>query len=293
MQPETEWTVGSLLDWTAQYFVKKGCDSPRLDAEVLLAHALKLKRIDLYARYNETIEEDAKAKFRDLVRRRAEGCPVAYLVASKEFYSLPFLVNQDVLIPRPDTECLVDVALRIAKKENWKTILDLGTGSGCIAIALAKSLPQVKIVAVDISPKALAVASKNAITNKVADRVSFILGDLFAPLEKGLAFDAIVSNPPYIPDSDIKDLDKDVKDYEPRLALSGGTDGFSVFDRILAEVGLFLVPGGHLFIEIGAPQEEPSRARFQAYPQFQLYPTILDGGRNPRVLHGTKIVPTP
>ena len=111
-----------MLDWTAQHFVKKGCDSPRLDAEVLLAHALKLKRIDLYARYNEAIEEDAKAKFRDLVRRRAEGCPVAYLVASKEFYSLPFFVNQDVLIPRPDTECLVDVALRIAKKENWKTI---------------------------------------------------------------------------------------------------------------------------------------------------------------------------
>jgi release factor glutamine methyltransferase len=288
MQPETEWTVGSLLDWTAQYFVKKGCDSPRLDAEVLLAHALKLKRIDLYARYNEAIEEDAKAKFRDLVRRRAEGCPVAYLVASKEFYSLPFFVNQDVLIPRPDTECLVDVALRIAKKENWKTILDLGTGSGCIAIALAKSLPQVKIVAVDISSKALAVASKNAITNKVADRVSFVLGDLFAPLEKGLAFDAIVSNPPYIPDSDIKDLDKDVKDYEPRLALSGGTDGFSIFDQILPGAGIRLNPGGHLFIEIGAPQEESSRAKFKAYPQFQLHPTILDGGRNPRVLHATK-----
>lgn len=293
MQPETEWTVGSLLDWTAQYFVKKGCDSPRLDAEVLLAHALKLKRIDLYARYNEAIEEGAKAKFRDLVRRRAEGCPVAYLVASKEFYSLPFFVNQDVLIPRPDTECLVDVALRIAKKENWRTILDLGTGSGCIAIALAKSLPQVKIVAVDISPKALAVASKNAITNKVADRVSFVLGDLFAPLEKGLVFDAIVSNPPYIPDSDIKDLDKDVKDYEPRLALSGGTDGFSIFDQILPGAGLRLNQGGHLFIEIGAPQEEPSRARFQSYPQFQLHPTILDGGRNPRVLHATQIRPMP
>lgn len=293
MQPETEWTVGALLDWTAQHFVKKGCDSPRLDAEVLLAHALKLKRIDLYARYNEAIEEDAKAKFRDLVRRRAEGCPVAYLVASKEFYSLPFFVNQDVLIPRPDTECLVDVALRIAKKENWKTILDLGTGSGCIAIALAKSLPQVKIVAVDISPKALAVASKNAITNKVADRVSFVFGDLFTPLEKGQIFDAIVSNPPYIPDADIKDLDKDVKDYEPRLALSGGTDGFSIFGQILPGAGLRLNPGGHLFIEIGAPQEEPSRARFKAYPQFQLHPTILDGGRNPRVLHATKIVPTP
>ena len=287
MQPETEWTVGALLDWTAQHFVKKGCDSPRLDAEVLLAHALKLKRIDLYARYNEIIQEEAKAKFRDLVRRRAEGCPVAYLVASKEFYSLPFFVNQDVLIPRPDTECLVDAALRIAKKENWKTILDLGTGSGCIAIALAKSLPQVKIVAVDISPKALAVASKNAIANKVADRISFVEGDLFTPLEKGLAFDAIVSNPPYIPDSDIKDLDKDVKDYEPRLALSGGGDGFSVFDRILVGAGSRLNAGGHLFIEIGSPQEESSRARFKAYSGFQLHPTILDGGRNPRVLHAT------
>jgi len=293
MQPETDWTVGALLDWTAQYFIKKGCDSPRLDAEVLLAHALKLKRIDLYARYNEDIQEEAKAKFRDLVRRRAEGCPVAYLVANKEFYSLPFFVNQDVLIPRPDTECLVDVALRVGKKENWKLILDLGTGSGCIAIALAKSLPQVKVIAVDISAKALEVAAKNAIVNKVADRVNFVHGDLFAPLEKGLAFDAIVTNPPYIPDNDIKDLDKDVKDYEPRLALSGGADGFSVFDRILADAGSSLKIGGHLFIEIGSPQEEPSRARFNSYSGFQLYPTILDGGRNPRVLHATKIKPLP
>ena len=293
MQPETEWTVGALLDWTAQHFVKKGCDSPRLDAEVLLAHALKLKRIDLYARYNEEIQEESKAKFRDLVRRRADGCPVAYLVANKEFYSLPFIVNQDVLIPRPDTECLVDVALRIGKKESWKLILDLGTGSGCIAIALAKSLPQVKVVAVDISAKALEIAAKNAVGNKVADRVSFVHGDLFAPLEKGLTFDAIVTNPPYIPDNDIKDLDKDVKDYEPRLALSGGLDGFSVFDRILADAGSRLNIGGHLFIEIGSPQEEPSRSRFQAYPGFQLHPTILDGGRNPRVLHATKIGPMP
>lgn len=293
MQPETDWTVGALLDWTAQYFIKKGCDSPRLDAEVLLAHALKLKRIDLYARYNEDIQEEAKAKFRDLVRRRAEGCPVAYLVANKEFYSLPFFVNQDVLIPRPDTECLVDVALRVGKKENWKLILDLGTGSGCISIALAKSLPQVKVIAVDISAKALEVASKNGIANKVADRLSFVQGDLFAPLEKGLVFDAIVTNPPYIPDNDIKDLDKDVKDYEPRLALSGGADGFSIFDRILFDAGSRLNLGGHLFIEIGSPQEEPSRTRFNSFSEFQLNPTILDGGRNPRVLHAIKIKPTP
>ena len=289
MQPETEWTVGTLLDWTAQHFVKKGCDSPRLDAEVLLAHALRLKRIDLYARYNEVIQEEERAIFRDLVRRRGDGCPVAYLVASKEFYSLPFFVNQDVLIPRPDTECLVDVALRIGKKENWKTILDLGTGSGCIAIALAKSLPQVKVVALDISAKALEIASRNAIANKVADRVSFVQGDLFAPLEKGLMFDAIVSNPPYIPDRDINELDKDVRDYEPRLALSGGGDGFSVFDRILSGAGVKLGAGGHLFIEIGSPQEETSRVRFKSCSEFLLHPTILDGGRNPRVLHATKI----
>ena len=289
MQSETEWTVGALLDWTAQHFVKKGCDSPRLDAEVLLAHALRLKRIDLYARYNEVIQEEARAIFRDLVRRRGDGCPVAYLVASKEFYSLPFFVNQDVLIPRPDTECLVDVALRIGKKENWKTILDLGTGSGCIAIALAKSLPQVKVVALDISAKALEIASRNAIANKVADRVSFVQGDLFAPLEKGLMFDAIVSNPPYIPDRDINELDKDVRDYEPRLALSGGGDGFSVFDGILSGAGAKLGAGGHLFIEIGSPQEETSRVRFKSCSEFLLHPTILDGGRNPRVLHATKI----
>lgn len=287
MQNEKDWTVGALLDWTTQYFVKKDCHSPRLDAEVLLAHSLNLKRIDLYARFNEEVEEGPRGKFRELVKRRAEGCPVAYLVGGREFYSLPFFVNQDVLIPRPDTECLVDLALRIGKKENWKTILDIGTGSGCIAIALAKSLPQVQVVAVDISAGALKVASQNADTNNVANRVSFKLGDLFETLDKSLKYDAIVSNPPYIPESDIQNLEKDVRDYEPRLALSGGVDGFSVFDRILENASAFLLPKGHLFIEIGSAQEEHSRRRFEAYPNFSLHPTTLDGGRNPRVLHAT------
>ena len=287
MQNEKDWTVGALLDWTTQYFVKKDCHSPRLDAEVLLAHSLNLKRIDLYARFNEEVEEGPRGKFRELVKRRAEGCPVAYLVGGREFYSLPFFVNQDVLIPRPDTECLVDLALRIGKKENWKTILDIGTGSGCIAIALAKSLPQVQVVAVDISAGALKVASRNADTNNVANRVSFKLGDLFETLDKSLKYDAIVSNPPYIPESDIQNLEKDVKDYEPRLALSGGVDGFSVFDRILENASAFLLPKGHLFIEIGSAQEEHSRRSFEAYSYFSLHPTTLDGGRNPRVLHAT------
>ncbi len=289
MPPEPDWNVGTLLDWTVGYFNRKGCDSPRLDAEVLLAHSLKLKRIDLYARYNEVIGEAPKSAFRELVKKRAEGCPVAYLVGYKEFYGIRFLVNSNVLIPRPDTECLVDAALRIAKKENWKTILDIGTGSGCIAIVLAKLLPEVKVIAVDICSKALKVAEENARANKVSDRVHFLQSNLFASLQPNMVFNAIVSNPPYIPEPEIQKLEKDVKDFEPHLALGGGPDGFMVLDKIIEKAASVLNATGHLLLEIGSPQEQPSRERFQGHKEFQLNPTILDGARNPRVLHAFRV----
>src|SRR5579875_1165652 len=168
---EQPWTIGRLLDWTTQFFRQKGFESPRLDAEVLLAHALGCKRIDLYIRHTEEATEQSRQRFRELVRQRIEGCPVAYLVGRKEFFSLEFEVHRAVLIPRPDSECLVDECLRLAKELAEPAILDMGTGSGCLAVAVAKHHPTAQLTAVDISAEALAVASRNAAKHGVAERI--------------------------------------------------------------------------------------------------------------------------
>src|SRR6266851_2143776 len=178
---EQPWTIGRLLDWTAGFLAQKGSESPRLDAEVLLADVLNCERIALYTRYDEEAGEDSRQRYRDLVRRRIEGCPVAYLVGRKEFFSLRFTVNHSVLIPRPDTECAVIECLRLAKSIAEPTILDVGTGSGAIAVALAKQHKGARVTATDISPEALAVAQGNADRHGVAERIRFVQGDLLAP----------------------------------------------------------------------------------------------------------------
>src|SRR5438477_12572710 len=179
---ERSWTVGSLLDWTAGFLAKKGSEFPRLDAEVLLAHALGWKRIDLYARYEEAASEALRDRYRELVRKRIEGCPVAYLVGRKEFFSMELEVGPDVLIPRPDSELAVTECLRLAKGMAGPRVLDLGTGSGNLAVAVAKHHKGARVTAVDLSPKALAVAERNAVKQGVADRIRFLGGNLFAPL---------------------------------------------------------------------------------------------------------------
>lgn len=284
MSSEQSWTIGRLLDWTMRYLKEKGSESPRLDAEVLLAHALGCKRIDLYARHDEEATEQGRQKFRELVRQRVEGCPVAYLVGRKEFFSLEFEVNRAVLIPRPDTECVVDECLRLAKPMTEPAILDIGTGSGCLAVAVAKHHKTARVTAVDISPEALAVASANAAKHGVAERIRFLLGDLFAPLVPDGQFDFILSNPPYIPHEDIARLAAGVRDYEPHRALDGGADGFAVFDRLVAEAPAHLKPGGYLLVEIGSPQEAPARERIGRIAGYELGKTILDGSGHPRVL---------
>jgi release factor glutamine methyltransferase len=230
---ETTWTIGRLLDWTVRYLADKGSESPRLDAEVLLAHALNAKRIELYTRHTEPAEEDVRARFKDLIRRRVEGCPVAYLVGRKEFFSLSFEVNPSVLIPRPDTECLVVECLRLAKEMPQPRLLDLGTGSGNIAVSIAHQHKGAQVTAVDKSPEALAVATRNAAHGGVAQRVRFLLGDLFEPIPPGERFDFILSNPPYIPQEELSRLPAGVRDYEPHAALDGGPGGFDVFDRLV------------------------------------------------------------
>lgn len=278
------WTFGRLLDWTAQYLAEKGSEFPRLDAEVLLAHAQGCPRIQLYTRFEETPRDEVRGKFKELVRRRVEGCPVAYLVGQKEFFSLVFEVSPAVLIPRPDTEILALETLRLAKALPEATALDLGTGSGAIAVALAKNHAGLRVTAVDLSAEALAVAARNAKKHGVAERVVFLQGDLFAPLPAGARFDFIVSNPPYIPTSALPLLPPGVRDFEPKAALDGGPSGYQVIERLIAGAPAFLKPKGHLLLEIGIDQEQPVRERLARSGYYAEPATLADYAGHPRVL---------
>jgi release factor glutamine methyltransferase len=286
---DAPWTVGRLLDWTAGYLADKGMESPRLEAQVLLAHALGCKRIDLYVRHDQATTDEVRTRFKGLIQERIKGCPVAYLVGVKEFYSLEFFVDGGVLIPRPATETLVGAVLELLRTVVNPRVLDVGTGSGCLPIATAKYHPTARFTAVDISPRALGVAERNAGKHEVAGRIRFLEGDLFAPLSAEDVFDLILSNPPYIRTDDLKDLAPDVRDFEPRLALDGGPDGFAVFDRLLAGAYDHLAPGGHLLVEIGAAQEADARARVQAHGGYELGPTLVDADGHPRVLRARRI----
>ena len=287
MSTEQSWTLGQLLDWTAKHLAQKQIEAPRLDAEVLLAHAVGCKRIDLYGlRFAEDATAEVRQKYRDLIKRRLEGCPVAYLVGKKEFYGLEFTVGPAVLIPRPDTEVLVAEALAEAKKKPDARILDVGAGSGCVPIVLAKKLPKADVTAIDLSPEALAVASQNAA--KHGATVRFLEGDLFAPLATDETFDVITSNPPYIAAEDMPKLPIGVRQYEPKLALDGGPGGFVVFDRLIDAARPRLRPGGTLLLEIGSPQEAPARQRLAAFAEYELGPTVFDHSGHPRVLRARR-----
>jgi release factor glutamine methyltransferase len=281
---EQPWSIARLLEWTTRYLTAKDIENPRLDAEVLLSHALGCKRIELYTRHDDEPPEETRAKFKELVQQRVKGCPVAYLVGRKEFFSLELEVNRDVLIPRPDTESVVGECLRLAKEISAPQVLDVGTGSGCLAVAVAKYHKTAYVTAVDVSAAALAVAARNAVKHGVAERIRFLEGDLFAPIPAGERFDLILSNPPYIPHDDIAGLAVGVREYEPHLALDGGVDGYAVFDRLIAGAPERLKPGGYLIVEIGAPQEEAARRRIEAIGVYELGKTILDGSGHPRVL---------
>jgi release factor glutamine methyltransferase len=284
---DRQWTVKELLNWTAGFLKQKASESPRVDAEVLLAHALGWQRIELYTRWDELPPDEVRQAFRDLIRRRVEGCPVAYLVGRKEFFSLEFEVSPAVLIPRPDTEEVVVECLRLAREMSAPRVLDVGTGSGCIAVAVAHQHEGAEVTAIDLSPEALAVAAANASRHGVAGRVRFLEGDVFGPLMAGETFDFILSNPPYIPRAEVARLPVGVRDYEPQIALEGGEDGFAVFDRLAAEAPRYLAPGGHLILEIASPLEAPSRQRLEALG-YEVAPTLRDGAGHPRVLRATR-----
>ncbi|MCE9526703.1 MAG: peptide chain release factor N(5)-glutamine methyltransferase [Planctomycetales bacterium] len=251
-QPET-WTVGRLLAWTADYLKKSGSPSARLDAEVLLSAARKCERIALYTAFEEIVLDDVRSTFRDLVKRRAGGTPVAYLVGKKEFYSLSFLVTPDVLIPRPETEHLVVAAvdlLAALPAGSHPLVADVGTGSGAIAVCLAKHTAHAKIVATDISPAALAVARQNAASHGVSERIDFLETDMLekAPAER--KFDLVVSNPPYIGLNEEATLAPQVRDHEPRVALFAGPDGTEIIARLIPQAAARLKAGGYLLMEV-------------------------------------------
>lgn len=277
--PQTEtWTVGRLLEWTSGYLKERGAESPRLDAEVLLAEARQCRRIDLYTTFDEIPAEEVRTAFRELVRRRAEGTPVAYLVGRREFYSLPFRVTPDVLIPRPETEFLVVALLDLAKSAGNETcrICDVGTGSGIIAICAAVHLPKCQVTAIDISPAAIDVATENARTHGVDQRIEFVSGDLLADLPADREFDIVASNPPYVSTSELEQLASDVADHEPHLALAAGPRGTDVIERLIPQAAERLRPGGHLLLEISPMIETAVRDLVTADGRFELRATIKD-----------------
>jgi release factor glutamine methyltransferase len=283
------WTARRLLEWTAEHFTKSGIESPRLDAEVLLGHALQQDRMWLYMHHDEPVAADALAIFRELVNKRADRIPVAYLTGAREFYALPFRVTPDVLIPRPDTEDLVKAALSrfVAPADGAPLqVLDIGTGSGAIAISFAKEwAPRpIEITAIDISREALAVARENAADLEVEESISFCEGDVFDRIPGGAQFHAVVSNPPYIPSGDLDDLQAEVARHEPRLALDGGADGLDIIRRLVAQAPTFIEPCGFLALEVGIDQAQDVASLINDTGVFGAVEVLRDLGDVERVV---------
>ncbi len=287
MSTDTPWTINRLLDWTTRFLAGKGVEDARLETQLLLANALGCSRTELFMRYEEEPAEEQRTRFRELVQQRARGCPVAHLLRHKEFFSLDFEVSPDVLIPRQDTEWLVTECLTLAKPMTAPNILDVGTGSGCVAIAVASQHKTARLTAIDLSESALAVARRNAEKHKVTDRVRCLPGDLFAPLDSEERFDFILSNPPYISRGQLASLAPEVRDHEPRLALDGGEDGFLVIDRLIAGAATYLQPTGFLILEIGFDQEQAVRQRLEQ-AGYEVGKTIHDTAGHPRILRGRR-----
>lgn len=277
-----QWTVRRVLEWTIGHLKKHGSDSPRLDAEVLLAHARGCSRIQLYTAYDEVLSEPIRQKMRDLVKRRTNAEPVAYLVGMKEFYSLQFEVNQHVLVPRPETELLVMEGLRLLKPIPTPKVLELGVGSGCISAALAVNHKGAQIVGVEIDPETLAVAQRNLERHKVADRVELRRGDLFTPLAAGEQFDVLISNPPYVPTGEISQLDATVRQHEPHGALDGGHDGLDIIRKIAQGAQMVIRPGGWILLEFSPEQAEKVR-QILAEQGFEGITILNDLGQVARV----------
>ena len=281
MSSENEpWTILKVLNWTKGYLAEKGVENARLEAEWLLCAALGLDRIGLYVNFEKPLQPHELAEVRGTVTRRAKREPLQYILGNQEFMGVEFLVSPAVLIPRHDTETLVQEA--VTRGANALRVLDIGTGSGCIAILLAKLIPHAHVVTVENSDKALAVARENAEKNGVT--VSFISGSLFEPFV-GQRFDLIVSNPPYIPTPDLAGLQPEVREFEPRGALDGGVDGLDFYRVMVPAAPEHLNPGGWLVVEVGIGQSEAVQGMFTAAGFDEIF-TARDPGDIQRVVGG-------
>ncbi|MBI5199110.1 MAG: peptide chain release factor N(5)-glutamine methyltransferase [Nitrospirae bacterium] len=281
----SQFTVLRILKQAEEEIRVSGVPNPRLDAEALLSRALDIDRVGLYTQYERILSEEEVNNFFGLVKRRNKREPLQYILGNTEFFGLGFIVTPDVLIPRPETELLVEEALKqFTAYGSQFTVLDLCTGSGCIAVTLAKKLEGVRIYGVDISARALRVAKENARRHRVEGKINFIQGDLFEPFTvhgsrftvHGCRFNLIVSNPPYIPSSEIDFLQEEVKDYEPREALDGGNNGLSFLKRIIKEAPDYLKAGGSLLLEIGYGQKERVYEIAEEREIYQTHKVIKD-----------------
>jgi release factor glutamine methyltransferase len=258
-----DWTIQKLLNWVTEYLTNKGIDSPRLSVELLLSYVLELKRIELYTQFDKPVTKQQLDQLHNLVERAGQKEPIPYLVGKTEFYSLELNVTSDCMIPRPETELLAERAIEFLRTRTGKQfVCDLCTGSCCLAVAIARNYPNAHIIATDISDAALSVAAQNIEKHQLKERVRLLCGDLFDPIMPQVdveKFDLIVCNPPYVSAAEFEKLDKNVKDYEPKLALFAGDDGLDIYRRIIETVEQFLKPDAVLMLEIGYSQGQAVR----------------------------------
>jgi release factor glutamine methyltransferase len=280
-----DWTIIKLLSWTESYFQSHSIDSPRLTGELLLAYSLDIKRLDLYLQHDRPLNKNELSHFKVLIKKRVENQPLAYITGEKGFYESDFKVTKDVLIPRPDTETIVEQALKILsvdkKSRSWN-ILELGTGSGIIIISLAKEKSHNYYFASDFSIAALKIAKKNA-EKIINNKINFVCTDWFSSIKESMQFDLIISNPPYIPSSEIAKLEPEIREFEPMLALDGGKDGLNSFRIILKKAHRHLAPGGMILLEIGFDQKEELINIVNKYFQYQSIKFIKDLAGHNRV----------
>ena len=280
--------IREIIQQTTVSFAESGHGTPRLDAEVLLSHCLSADRTGLYSNPAEQIGEERREEFLHLVARRRQGEPIAYIVGEKEFWSLSFAVDDRVLVPRPETEVLVEEVLAVCKAVKGKDlkILEIGAGSGVISVSLASELKEALFWATDISEGALAVAERNAARHGVAGRITFLRGDLFAPVSG--SFHIIVSNPPYIPEDEFDGLPPDIRQFEPRVALVGGSDGIEVHRKLIRQAVSFLEEGGWIFLEIGAAQRKRIEQILKAVGSYDEIGFRKDYGGEERVVRARR-----
>jgi len=288
--PEEPWTILKLLHWTTDYFKRNKVAEPRASAEVLLAHLLSEDRLFLYLNYDRPMETEELTAFRTFVKRRIAGEPSQYITGMQEFWSLPFRVSPDVLIPRPETEVLLETVLEfLGSPDPEVSVVDLGTGSGAIAVALARELRVINLVATDSSMAAVKLAQENALMNQIDSKIHFVCADMFSAFSSTSAkFTVVATNPPYVSHAEFSKLSPEIRDYEPRYALDGGPDGLAAIRRIIKEAPTVLSPKGALIMEIGADQAESVSALVKDSRHYESYRIIRDYSGLDRVLLAVK-----